>query len=103
MYTVEIYKADKRKKSGERLIAKNDYATDNKSMLEKSVRDHLGKGERYESMLEKSVRDHLGKGERYEIHATMVTRTSALTGDPYQERYDTPYYCSASSETYWSN
>jgi len=85
MYTVEIYKADKRKKSGERLIAKNDYATDNKSMLEKSVRDHLG------------------KGERYEIHATMVTRTSALTGDPYQERYDTPYYCSASSETYWSN
>ena len=85
MYTVEIYKADKRKKSGERLIAKNDYATDNKSMLEKSVRDHLG------------------KGERCEIHATMVTRTSALTGDPYQERYDTPYYCSASSETYWSN
>ena len=85
MYTVEIYKADKRKKSGERLIAKNDYATDNKSMLEKSVRDHLG------------------KGERYEIHATMVPRTSALTGDPYQERYDTPYYCSASSETYWSN
>jgi hypothetical protein len=85
MYTVEIYKADKRKKSGERLIVKNDYATDNKSMLEKSVRDHLG------------------KGERYEIHATMVTRTSALTGDPYQERYDTPYYCSASSETYWSN
>lgn len=85
MYTVEIYKADKRVKSGERLIAKNDYATDNKSMLEKSVRDHLG------------------KGERYEIHATMVTRTSALTGDPFQERYDTPYYCSASSETYWSN
>ena len=83
MYTVEIYKADKRKKSGERLVLKNDYATDNRSTLEKSVKDHLG------------------KGERYEIHATMVTRTSLMGGE-YQERYDTPYYCSPSSETYWS-
>jgi hypothetical protein len=85
MYTVEIYKRDARTKAGERLVLKQDYATDNKSMLEKSVRDHLG------------------KGERYVIHATWVTRTSALTGEPFQERYDTPYYCSASSETYWSS
>ena len=84
MYTVEIYKTDKRKKSGERLVLKNDYATDNRSTLEKSVKDHLG------------------KGERYEIHATMVTRTSIMGGE-FQERYDTPYYCSPSSETYWSN
>ena len=84
MYTVEIYKADKRKKSGERLVLKNDYATDNRSTLEKSVKDHLG------------------KGERYEIHATWVTRTSLMGGE-FQERYDTPYYCSPSSETYWSN
>ena len=85
MYTVEIYKADKRKKSGERLIAKIDYRTDNLSMLEHTVNSTMR------------------KGERYVIHATWVTRTSALTGEPFQERYDTPYYCSASSETYWSN
>ena len=83
MYTVEIYRADKRKKSGERLVLKKDYDTDNRSMLEKSVKDHLA------------------ANERYEIHATMVTRTSVMGGE-YQERYDTPYYCSPSSETYWS-
>jgi len=33
----------------------------------------------------------------------MVTKRSAMA--PYkefEERYDTPYYCSPSSETYWS-
>lgn len=85
MYTVEIYKTDRRVKSGERLVLKNDYATDNRSTLEKSVKDHLG------------------KGERYEIHETYVTRTSAMNGAEFKERYDTPFSCSPSSETYWSN
>ena len=85
MYTVEIYKTDRRVKAGERLLSKSDYATDNLSMLEHTVKH--------------SIRP--SKGERYEIHATMVTRTSIMGGE-YQERYDTPYYCSPSSETYWS-
>ena len=85
MYTVEIYKTDKRTKAGERLVLKKDYATDNRSMLEKSVRDHLQ------------------QGERYEIHETFITRTSLMGGKEFQERYDTPYYCSPSSETYWSS
>ena len=84
MYTVEIYRTDKRTKAGERLVLKKDYATDNRSMLEKSVRDHLA------------------KNERYETHETYVTRTSLMGGKEFQERYDTPYYCSPSSETYWS-
>jgi hypothetical protein len=85
MYTVEIYRADKRKKEGERLVLKKDYDTDNKSTLEKSVKDSLG------------------KNERYEIHETYVTRKSAMAPfKEFQERYDTPYYCSPSSETYWS-
>jgi hypothetical protein len=84
MYTVEIYRKDLRKKTGERLVLKKDYDTDNKSTLEKSVKDHLG------------------RNERYEIHETYVTRTSLMGGKEFQERYDTPYYCSPSSETYWS-
>ena len=84
MYTVEIYRADKRKKEGERLVLKKDYDTTNRSTLEKSVRDHLA------------------KNERYEIHETYVTRTNMMSGQEFQERYDTPYYCSPSSETYWS-
>ena len=84
MYTVEIYKVDRRTKAGERMILKKDYDTDNRSTLEKSVKDHLQ------------------PGERYEIHETYVTRKSLMGGKEFQERYDTPYYCSPSSETYWS-
>ena len=84
MYTVEIYRADARTKAGERLVLKKDYDTDNRSTLEKSVKDSLQ------------------KNERYEIHETYVTRSSYLGGQKFQERYDTPYYCSPSSETYWS-
>lgn len=84
MYTVEIYRADARTKSGERLVLKKDYDTLNRSTLEKSVKDSLH------------------KNERYEIHETYVTRTVLGTDKEFQERYDTPYYCSPSSETYWS-
>jgi hypothetical protein len=84
MYTVEIYRADRRQKTGERLVLKKDYDTTNRSTLEKSVQDHLG------------------KNERYEVHETYVTKTNMMSGKPFQERYDTPYYCSPSSETYWS-
>ena len=31
-----------------------------------------------------------------------VTRHNALTGAPFEETVNTPYYCSPSSETYWS-
>ena len=83
MYTVEIYKKDARTKSGERLVLKQDYLTDNLSMLEHTVK-------------------HTWRGHRYEIHETFVTRKNMMNGQLFQERYDTPYYCSPSSETYWS-
>jgi hypothetical protein len=86
MYTVEIYKKDKRHKSGERLVSKNDYATDNLSMLEHTVKNT------YRQL----------HGFRYEIHETYVTRTNLMGGAEYKERYDTPRYCSPSSEAYWS-
>ena len=86
MYTVEIYKKDKRCKSGERLVSKNDYATDNLSMLEHTVKNT------YRQL----------HGFRYEIHETYVTRTNLMGGAEYKERYDTPRYCSPSSEAYWS-
>lgn len=86
MYTVEIYKTDKRTKQGERLVSKTDYETDNKSMLEHTVK-HTWRP---------------SQGFRYEIHETMVTRTNMMGGKEYTERYDTPRYCSPSSEAYWS-
>jgi len=86
MFTVEIYKADKRKKTGERQVLKQDYDTDNRSMLEHTVKNTWLKRDGY----------------RYEIHETYVTRKNLMGGKEFQERYDTPYYCSPSSETYWS-
>ena len=53
MYTVEIYKADKRKEGAERRVLKQDYDTDNLSMLEHSVKQTWPKSQ----------------GFRYEIHA----------------------------------
>jgi hypothetical protein len=86
MYTVEVYKSDRRTRSGERLVLKQDYDTDNLSMLEHTVRHTWLKSQGY----------------RYEIHATYVTRTNMMSGREYQERYDTPNFCSPSSEAYWS-
>jgi hypothetical protein len=86
MYTVEIYKKDKRVKTGERLFSKTDYASENLSMLEHTVKHTY----------------RASQGFRYEIHETYVTRTNMMGGKEYQERYDTPNYCSPSSESYWS-
>jgi hypothetical protein len=85
-YTVEIYKKDKRVKTGERLVSKNDYDTTDRSMLEHTVKHTY----------------RASQGFRYEIHETYVTRTNMMGGAEYQERYDTPRYCSPSSEAYWS-
>lgn len=91
MFTVEVYKVDGRIKKtksnplGERLVFKKDYDTEDKVSLE-----HL-------------VRTSLRPKERFEIHETYVTVKNFMNGNEYKERYDTPYYCSASSETYWSS
>ncbi len=85
-YTVEIYKTDARTKKGERLVSKTDYEVSDKSMLEHTVK-HTWRA---------------SQGYRYEIHETYVTRTNLMGGKEYQERYDTPRYCSPSSEAYWS-
>jgi hypothetical protein len=83
-YTVEIYRNDKRCKRGEKLVSKEDWP-------------HMEK-----SSLEKGVKESIAENERYEIHETYVTRKNMMSGKDFQERYDTPYCCSPSSETYWS-
>ena len=86
MYTVEVYKKDRRVKSGERLVHKSDYDTDNLSTLEHTVK-HTWRS---------------SQGYRYEIHQTYVTKKNLMGGGEFTERYDTPHYCSPASESYWS-
>jgi hypothetical protein len=86
MYTVELYKKDARQKSGERLDRKVDHTTADRSAIEAVY----------------NAKYPAAKGYRFEIHQTMVTRNNMMGGKEYQERYDTPRYCSPSSEAYWS-
>ena len=84
--TVEVYKKDARKKSGERLVLKQDHSVTERSMLEHTYKHTY----------------RTSQGYRLEFHDTYVTRTNLMGGAEYQERYDTPRYCSPSSEAYWS-
>ena len=84
-YTLEVYKADRRTRKGERQVLKRDYEVDNLSMFEHTVKHTWPAGQ-----------------FRTEIHQTYVTRTNLMGGAAYQERYDTPRCCSPSSEAYWS-
>lgn len=87
-YTVEVYKTDKRTKAGERLIKKQDHDDSTGGVGIKNLyREAYPKGD----------------GFRVEVFETYVTKTNVMTGKTYQERYDTPYFCSPSSESYWSN
>lgn len=83
-YTLEIYKADKRTKEGRRLIAKQDFAP--------VTKDYIG----YVADAKRNL------GLIVEVYETYVTKTNLIGGKEFQERYDTPHYCSPSSESYWS-
>lgn len=83
-YTLEIYKADKRTKEGRRLVSKEDFAP--------CTEDYIG-----------TVAESKRKlGFIVEVYETYITRTNKMTGKDYKERYDTPWFASPSSETYWS-
>ena len=90
--SVEIYKTDRRMKvtrdnpNQERLVDKIDFEDMKKDVLEKNL----------------AVAYPAEKGYRFEIFNTYVTKTSLIGEKEFVERYDTPYYCSPSSETYWS-
>ncbi len=83
-YTLEIYKSDKRTKEGRRLVAKEDFAPTTEAYIN-------------------AVADGKRKlGFIVEVYETFVTKKNLMGGKEFKERYDTPYYCSPSSESYWS-
>jgi hypothetical protein len=89
MYTVEIYKADKRTKAGERLVHKQDCNVRSFNDAEDFANNIIGK------ILRRS-------NGRYEIRETYVVRENMMTGEKFEERYDRSRYCSPASESYWS-
>ena len=83
-YTLELYKSDRRCKSGEKLVRKVDIGE--KTLLEAQV----------------IARAKEMQGYLVDIKETFVTRKNLLTGTEFQERYDTPVYCSPAFESYWT-
>ena len=86
-YTVELFKKDGRTKAGEKLVEKLDMK---EGVSKETISDRISK------------KFPETKGYRFEIFETCVMKKNLLNGQEFQERYDTPYYCSPSSETYWS-
>ena len=95
MLTAEVYKVDNR-------IKKRDAYNKNR------------KGLRYincidfRDMSEDEIVEHLSEswnpknGYTFKIKKTYIKKKNIMSGDLYYERYDTPSYCSPSSESYWS-
>ena len=92
-YTIEIYKADKRikrderhgkNKVGLRFVEVLDYAP--------STKDYI----------ERITEDFREAGFVANVFETYVTKQNLFSGTEFQERYDTPRYCSPSSEAYYS-
>jgi hypothetical protein len=89
LYTMEIYKTDRRSKAGERLCGKYEYDRPDLDAMQREVR-------------ELNSTYPATQGYRFEIRETLITRKNLLTGQEFQERYDRPYHCSPASESYWS-
>ena len=83
-YTLEVYKADRRIKGGYRLVEKPDF--------EPVTRDYI----------ETVAESKMNQGFIVKIFETFVTKKNLMGGKEFTERYDTPYYCSPASESYWS-
>ena len=89
LYTLEIYKRDRRTKEGQRLVGKYDYDRRDLAAMEREI------AELFPTYKKKD-------GYLFRVVETMVTKTNMMSGKEFQERYDTPYACSAANETFWS-
>jgi hypothetical protein len=92
-YTIELYKADKRIKKDER------YGKNRVGLRFVKSEDFAESTEAYIQAVAQGKRK---LGFVVEVHETFVTRNNLMGGKEFRERYDTPYFCSPSSESYWS-
>lgn len=72
-----------------RLVGKYDYDRKDKASMEREI-----------NALHPTYKKI--DGYIFNVVETYVTQTNLMSGKTYQERYDLPHYCSASSESYWS-
>ena len=89
-HTMYIYKADRRTKSGERLVSTSVWRNRDAAEMHREVREL-----QYELY-------PVSKGYRIEFLPTMVTVKNLMTGADVQIDRDTPWCCNPASESFWS-
>lgn len=92
-YTVEVYKADRRIKKDDR------YGKDKKGLRFVEAIDFAPSTRDYISTVAKRYQED---GYFAQVFETWVVKKNLLSGQEFAERYDTPNFCSPSSESYWS-
>lgn len=88
-YTMYIYKADRRTKTGERLVSTTVWTDRTAEGMKREINGL------YWIYLPKD-------GYRFECVPSTKTVTNLMTGQPIQIAHDTPRACDPSSELYWS-
>ena len=88
-YTLYIYKADKRTKTGERLFSTTVWTGQDDNGMRRTVADLF---DPYPP----------SKGYRFEWFPSMKTVKNLMSGKDVQIAHDTPRSCDPSSELYWS-
>jgi hypothetical protein len=89
-HTLYIYKADKRCKSGERLLSTTVWQNRDAAEMAREVREL-----EYQTWPKR-------QGYRMEFVPTMKTVKNLMTGVEIEIAHDTPRSCDPSSELYWS-
>lgn len=84
-FTLYAYKADKRTKSGERLVSTRVFTNVTESEMATIVNHSV------------LISDY-----RYEYFPTKITVKSLMTGENVEIDRDTPWCCNPASETFWS-
>jgi len=89
-HTLYIYKADKRTKTGERLLSTTVWQNRDAAEMAREVREL-----QYDTW-------PVSQGYRIEFVPTMKTVTNLMSGVEISIPHDTPRSCDPSSELYWS-
>jgi hypothetical protein len=88
-YTLYIYRADRRRKTGERLFSTTVWPAQDRDSMNRVVTELYP--------LYKAT-----EGWRMEFHPVTKTVKNLMSGQEVEIPYDTPRACDPSSELYWS-
>lgn len=84
------------------MMTQKEMETARKRIAKMQTKIEKLKRETYDlEVMQANLRGQVKETEAY--NAEMVERVNFMNGQKFLERRDTPYYCSPSSETYWSS